>query len=1173
MSTKMTIDGNMAAAHIAYAFSEVAAIYPITPSSPMAEDADEMCVQGRKNIFGQSLRIAEMQSEAGAAGAVHGSLTAGALTTTFTASQGLLLMIPNMYKIAGELLPCVFHVSARALAAHALNIFGDHADVMACRQTGFAMLASNSVQEVMDLSLVAHLSTLKSKVPFLHFFDGFRTSHEVSKIDAIDYEDIKPLVDMDAVRDFKNRALNPEHPVQKGTAQNGDVYFQNREACNKYYDAVPEIVEEYMAKVGELTGRKYNLFDYYGAADAEKIIIMMGSGCEACEETVDYINARGGKVGLVKVHLYRPFRADKLVAAIPASVKYISVLDRTKEPGSLGEPLYLDVCAALKGKDVTILGGRYGMGSKEFNPTMIYGIYENMGGANKDHFTVGIVDDVTFTSLPMDKPIDAAPAGSICCKFWGLGSDGTVGANKNSIKIIGNHTEKYAQGYFHYDSKKSGGITISHLRCGDKPIKSSYLIDNADFVACHCPSYIYRYDMLSDIKDGGTFLLNSIWEPEEMDKFLPAHVKNQIAKKHVKFYTLDGNKVISSIGATKGVNTVMQAAFFKLTEVIPYADAERYMKEAIKKTYGKKGDAVVNMNYAAVDGAIANLKEVKYPESWATTTEGAPMVEVRGDDFFKANINPILTQKGDSLPVSAFTADGTVPVGTTKYEKRGTAVKVPSWDINKCIQCNQCSLVCPHAAIRPVLKTPEQIADAPATFTVKDATGYKGYKFRIQVSPYDCTGCGSCANVCPSKEKALTMIPVAQAIDEQAANWDYAEKLPENDKVYKIDNPKGSQFSKPLFEFSGACAGCGETPYVKLVTQLFGDRMIVANATGCSSIYGGSSPTCPYTVNDKGHGPAWANSLFEDNAEFGYGMNLAVSQRRARLAEKVTALKELWANDCAECAQVLQNWLDNMEDAEGSKAAAEKLVACLESCCAKEDCTSCECATLCKEILEEKDCLVKKSIWIFGGDGWAYDIGYGGVDHVLAMNEDVNILVLDTEVYSNTGGQASKSTPTGSIAKFAASGKKTKKKDLGMMAMSYGYVYVAQISLGSNMAQAVKALKEAEAYHGPSIVICYAPCINHGINMSGSIAEMKKAVDCGYWSLYRFNPALADEGKNPFTLDSKDPTADYKTFLLSETRYSSLKKLFPDKADQLFEINEAQAAERREKYKNLAGQD
>ena len=1164
MSKKMTIDGNTAAAHVAYAFSEVAAIYPITPSSPMAENSDEWAAQGRKNMFGQELRIAEMQSEAGAAGAVHGSLCAGALTTTFTASQGLLLMIPNMYKIAGELMPCVFHVSARALAAHALNIFGDHADVMACRQTGFAMLCSNSVQEVMDLALVSHLATLKSKVPFLHFFDGFRTSHEVSKIDVIDYEDMAKLVDMDDIRDFKNRALNPEHPVQKGTAQNGDIYFQNREACNVYYDRVPDIVETCMKQVESITGRKYNLFDYYGAKDAEKIIVMMGSGCEACEETVDYLNARGEKTGLIKVRLYRPFRADKLKEAIPATAKYITVLDRTKEPGSLGEPLYLDVCSALRGDDYVVLGGRYGMGSKEFNPTMIAGVYANMGGANKDHFTVGIVDDVSNTSLPMGEFVNAAPAGSICCKFYGLGSDGTVGANKNSIKIIGDHTDKYAQGYFHYDSKKSGGITISHLRFGDKPIKSSYLIDHADFVACHCPSYIYRYDMLSDLKEGGTFLLNSIWSPEEMDKELPAVVKNAIAKKHIKFFTLDGNKVIASIGATKGVNTVMQAAFFKLTEVIPYAQAEEYMKQAIKKTYGKKGDAVVNMNYAAVDGAIANLKEVKYPESWATTTEGAPMVEIKGTDYFKNIINPVLCQQGDKLPVSAFNADGSVPVGTTKYEKRGTAVKVPLWDVTKCIQCNRCSLVCPHAAIRPVLKTEAQLADKPATFVTKKAipSKFAEYQFRVQVSPYDCTGCGSCANVCPAKEKALTLVPIAKAIECEAKNWEYAEALPENDKVYTTNSVKESMFAKPLFEFSGACAGCGETPYVKLVTQLFGDRMIVANATGCSSIYGGSAPTCPYTVNDKGHGPAWANSLFEDNAEFGYGMNLAVTQRRKKIEENMRAAFDS-VNEKTNAA--FCEWIDSKDDAEKSKIASEKVLEAIES------------ETACPEIMAEikanADCLVKKSIWIFGGDGWAYDIGYGGVDHVLAMGEDVNILVLDTEVYSNTGGQASKSTPTGSIAKFAASGKKTKKKDLGMMAMSYGYVYVAQVNMGSNPEQVVKAMKEAEAYNGPSLIIAYAPCINHGINMSNSIAEMKKAVDCGYWQTYRYNPELAEKGENPFTLDSKDPTEDYKAFLVGETRYASLKKLFPAQAEKLFEINEKEAAERRERYKALAKKD
>ncbi len=1075
-------------------------------------------------------------------------------------------MSPNMYKIAGDLLPTVFHVSARALAAHALNIFGDHADVMACRQTGFAMLASNSVQEAMDLALVAHLSTLKAKVPFIHFFDGFRTSHEVSKIEAIDYADMKTLVDMEDIADFRARALNPEHPTQKGTAQNGDIYFQNREACNKYYDAVPAIVAENMAKVSALTGRNYSLCDYYGAADAEKVIVIMGSGADACEETVDYLNANGAKVGLIKVRLYRPFPAEAFLAAVPKTCKYITVMDRTKEPGSIGEPLYLDVVSALKDTNgISILGGRYGLGSKEFNPTMVNAIYKNMGGANKNGFTVGINDDVTNTSLPLDEFINAAPAGAIGCKFYGLGSDGTVGANKNSIKIIGDHTEKFAQGYFVYDSKKSGGITISHLRFGDKPIKSSYLIDQADFVACHTPSYLFRYDMLSDLKEGGIFLINSIWEPEEMDKALPASVKNAIATKKVKFYTLDGNKVIASIGATKGVNTVMQAAFFKLSEVISYSDAETYMKQAIKKSYGRKGDAIVNMNYAAVDGAISSLKEVNYPESWATTTEGAPMIEGATDKYFAEVINPILKQEGDKLPVSAFTADGVVPVGTTKFEKRGIAVKVPVWIKENCIQCNQCSFVCPHAVIRPVLATEAELATAPASFETKDATGFKGYKYRMQVSPYDCTGCGSCVNVCPSKTKALVLKPVAEAIELESANSEYAVSLPETTAVFKDDSVKGSQFKKPLFEFSGACAGCGETPYVKLVTQLFGDRMIVANATGCSSIYGGSAPTCPYTTNDKGHGPAWANSLFEDNAEFGFGMNLAVETRRAKVAEYVTELVEKFG-DCEKCKTVCEAWLANMDDTNGSIATTEALLKMIE------EGTTCECANkeIFDKILAEKDILVKKSVWIFGGDGWAYDIGYGGLDHVLASGENVNVLVLDTEVYSNTGGQASKSTPTGSIAKFAASGKRIKKKDLGMMAMSYGYVYVAQVSMGANMNQLMKAMKEAEAYNGPSLIIAYATCINHGVNMANAMGEMKKAVDCGYWQLYRFNPTLADEGKNPFTLDSKEPTGDYGAFLAGEVRYASLKKQDPTMAAELFATNEAQAKERLEGYKKLA---
>ena len=1168
MSKKMTIDGNTAAAHVAYAFSDVAAIYPITPSSPMAENCDDWAGQGRKNLLGNIVKITEMQSEAGAAGAVHGSLAAGALTTTFTASQGLLLMIPNMYKISGELLPCVFHVSARALAAHALSIFGDHADVMACRQTGFALLASNSVQEVMDLALVAHLSTLKSSVPFLHFFDGFRTSHEVSKIDTIDYEEIRTLVNFDEIEAFRERGLNPEHPHQAGTAQNPDIYFQNREAANKHYDAVPGIVQEMMDKVSALTGRKYNLVDYYGAEDADRVIVLMGSGAEAVTETVDYLNARGQKVGVVKVRLYRPFPTDAFVNAIPATCKTITVLDRTKEPGSLGEPLYLDVVAALgeKGVQKEVLCGRYGLGSKEFNPTMVNAIYENMSGAKKNHFTVGINDDVTFTSLELGEKIDAAEPSTISCKFYGLGSDGTVGANKNSIKIIGDHTDKYAQAYFSYDSKKSGGITISHLRFADKPIRSTYLIDQADFIAFHNSSYVLRYDMLSDLKDGGIFLLNSQWSPEEMDSRLPAKMKNQIAQKHVKFYTLDGLKVVQELGTTKGVNTVMQAAFFKLANVIPYEDAERYMKEAIKKTYGKKGDAVVQMNYACVDNAIAGLKEVNYPESWATTTVGADPLPVPNDEYFKNFIAPITAQEGDKLPVSAFDPAGVVPTGTTKFEKRGIAVSVPVWIQENCIQCNRCSLVCPHATIRPVLATPEELADKPEGFVTKPAIGFKGYEYRMQVSPFDCTGCNNCVGVCPAKEKALKMVPLDQAIAEEEANWDYAMSLKETSAELNQATVKGSQFKKPLFEFSGACAGCGETPYVKLVTQLFGDRMLVANATGCSSIYGGSAPTCPYTTNDKGHGPAWANSLFEDNAEFGFGMHIASQERRkmvANIVESILALDSV----SAEMKDAMNAWLEGFNDGPASQKASERIIALLAE--EKKNASGVTLEQL-EKLEKRKDNLVKKSVWIFGGDGWAYDIGYNGVDHVLASGEDINILVLDTEVYSNTGGQASKSTPTGAIAKFAATGKRTKKKDLALLAMDYGYVYVAQVSMGADMNQVVKAFAEAEAYHGPSIVIAYAPCINHGINMTKSQMEMKKAVDTGYWQLFRYNPTLKEEGKNPFTLDSKEPTEDYQSFLMGEVRYASLAKQNPEAAKVLFEKNEQDAKEKREFYKEKA---
>ena len=1164
---KMTIDGNTAASHVAYAFSEVAAIYPITPSSPMAEVADEWSASGRVNMFGQKLRLAEMQSEAGAAGAVHGSLVAGALTTTYTASQGLLLMIPNMYKIAGELLPTVFHVSARALAAHSLNIFGDHADVMACRQTGFAMLASNSVQEVMDLALVAHLSTLKAKVPFLHFFDGFRTSHEVSKIDAIDYDEMKALVDMKDVEDFRARALNPEHPVQRGTAQNSDIYFQNRETANKYYLATPAIVQEMMDKVSALTGRNYHLFDYVGAPDAENIVILMGSGADAVEETINKMNAEGHKVGMLKVRLYRPFAIDAFVDALPKTVKKIAVLDRTKEAGSLGEPLYLDVCSALLEKgmsDIKVVGGRYGLGSKEFNPSMIYSVYKNLEQAEpKNHFTVGIYDDLTNTSLDFSEKYDAAPQGTVSCKFWGLGSDGTVGANKNSIKIIGDHTDKYVQGYFFYDSKKSGGITVSHLRFGDTPIQSAYLIDAADFVQCSNPSYITRYNMTGDIKEGGTFLFNtSAKSAEELESVLPASVKNDIANKNINLYVIDAIKIASELGLRGRTNTILQSAFFKVANIIPYADAVDFMKKMAYKSFAKKGDAVVQMNYNAIDSAASNLIKIDVPACWKTATDGAPMADVADNKYFKDIVHPILVLEGDKLPSSAFNADGTVPTGTTQFEKRGVAVNVPKWDATKCIQCNQCAFVCPHACIRPAIVS--EGADKPASFTTKAMVGNKGFEFRIQVSPLDCMGCGVCADICPSKEKALTMVPFGTIVEEEKVNYEYSETLPEVNVSAcpgcKPTTVKGSQFNKPLFEFSGACAGCGETPYVKLVTQLFGDRMIVANATGCSSIYGGSAPTCPYTKNKDGRGPAWANSLFEDNAEFGYGMNLAMKARRAKIEEDMRATLE---SVNAKTAEAFNAWLADKEDAEKSKVASDLVKEALKA----------ETAEGLDYIKGNLDCLVKPSVWIFGGDGWAYDIGYGGLDHVLASGENVNVLVLDTEVYSNTGGQASKSTPTGSVAKFAAAGKRVKKKDLGMMAMSYNYVYVAQCSMGSNKQQLVNALIEAEKYDGPSLIICYAPCINHGINMTKSQEEEKKAVDCGYWQLYRFNPDNVDQGKNPFTLDSKEPTGDYKAFLLGETRYASLMKARPELAEELFVKTEADSKARLESYKNLAKND
>lgn len=1173
-----TMDGNTAAAYVSYAFTDVAAIYPITPSSPMAEFVDEWGAHGRKNIFGQTVTVSELQSEAGAAGAVHGSLQAGALTTTFTASQGLLLMIPNMYKIAGELLPGVFHVSARAVASHALSIFGDHSDVMATRQTGFALLASGSVQEVMDLGGIAHLSAIKSRVPFLHFFDGFRTSHEVQKIELIDYDDFAKLVDYNAVRAFRNRALNPEHPVLRGTAQNPDIFFQAREACNPYYEAVPDIVAEYMAEISKITGRDYKPFNYYGAEDAEYVIVAMGSVCQTIEETIDYLLNKGEKVGLLNVHLYRPFSEKYFFNVLPETVKKIAVLDRTKEPGALGEPLYEDVRALFydKPQKPVIVGGRYGLGSKDTTPAQIVSVFENLKQEEpKNHFTIGIVDDVTHTSLPEGEFIDTTPEGTISCKFWGLGSDGTVGANKSAIKIIGDNTDLYAQGYFAYDSKKSGGVTISHLRFGKKPIKSTYLINSADYVACHNPSYVDKYDLLKGLKDGGTFLLNCIWSPEELEEKLPADMKRYIAEHNINFYTINAVDLAQEIGLGGRINMIMQAAFFKLTNVIPIEDAVKYLKDQIKKNYGKKGDEIVNMNYAAVDRALDALVKIDVPASWADAAdEVAATNEMEIDEdkkeFVKNILETVNRQEGDSLPVSAFSGaeDGTFPVGTSKYEKRGIAVNVPEWQADKCIQCNQCSYVCPHAAIRPFLLNEEEVKAAPEKFETIDANGkqLQGLQFRIQISPLDCTGCGSCANVCPSKEKALIMKPIETQAEVESKNWDYAMTVSVKDELMNKYSLKGSQFAQPLLEFSGACAGCGETPYAKLVTQLFGDRMVIANATGCSSIWGGSAPVVPYCTNKDGKGPAWANSLFEDNAEYGYGMALAINKNREKLAILMEEALELGI--AGELAEAFKAWLEGKDDAEASKAATLKILPLLENYEAGDD----KLAKVLAEISDRKDYLIKKSVWIFGGDGWAYDIGYGGLDHVLASGEDVNVFVFDTEVYSNTGGQSSKATPTASVAKFAASGKKVKKKDLGMMAMSYGYVYVAQVSMGANMNQVLKAIKEAESYKGPSLIIAYAPCINHGIKggMGNSMAEAKKAVESGYWPLYRYNPELKAEGKNPFSLDSKDPKTSYKDFLLGEVRYTSLKKTFPDIAEKLFEKAEEEAKERLELYRKLA---
>ena len=1166
MARKMkTMDGNQAAAHASYAYTDVAAIYPITPSSVMAEHTDEWATQGRKNIFGQEVQVTEMQSEAGAAGAVHGSLAAGALTTTYTASQGLLLMIPNLYKIAGEQLPGVFNVSARALASHALSIFGDHSDVYACRQTGVAMLCESSVQEVMDLTPVAHCAALKGKVPFINFFDGFRTSHEIQKIETWDYEDLKDMVDMDAVDAFRKHALNPNHPCQRGSAQNPDIFFQAREACNPYYDALPAIVQEYMDKVNEKIGTDYKLFNYYGAADAEHVIIAMGSVCDTIEETIDYLVAAGKKVGVVKVR-YRPFSAEALINAIPETVKQISVLDRTKEPGSLGEPLYLDVVAALKGsrfESTPVFTGRYGLGSKDTTPAQIVAVYEN---TEKQRFTIGIVDDVTNLSLPVGAPLVTTPEGTINCKFWGLGADGTVGANKNSIKIIGDNTDMYAQAYFDYDSKKSGGVTMSHLRFGKKPIKSTYLIHKANFVACHNPSYVNKYHMVEELVDGGTFLLNCPWDEAGLEEHLPGQVKAFIANHNIKFYVIDGVKIgiETGMGPTR-INTILQSAFFKLAKIIPEEKAIELMKAAAKATYGRKGDDVVAKNWAAIDEGAKQIKEVAVPESWKNaadeglTTTHAESGRADAVKFVNTIQAKVTSQEGNNLPVSAFAdyVDGTTPSGTSAYEKRGIAVNVPVWNPENCIQCNRCSFVCPHAVIRPVAMTAEEAAAAPEGIQTMPMTGMPDYTFTMAISQLDCTGCGSCANVCPGKKgvKALAMESLA-AHEAEQKYFDYAAALPEKTDVvakFKENTVKGSQFKKPLLEFSGACAGCGETPYAKLITQLFGDRMYIANATGCSSIWGNSSPSTPYTVNEKGQGPAWSNSLFEDNAEFGYGMLLAQKAIRGGLKAKV---EDVMNSEKApeEVKAACKEYLDTFDCGATNGTATEKLVEAIKDA----DCD------VCRDIVKNKDFLAKKSQWIFGGDGWAYDIGFGGVDHVLASGKDINVMVFDTEVYSNTGGQSSKATPTGAVAQFAAGGKETKKKDMASIAMSYGYVYVAQIAMGADYNQAVKAIAEAEAYPGPSLIIAYAPCINHGIKkgMSKAQTEEQLAVQTGYWHCFRFNPALAAEGKSAFTLDSKAPSGDYQEFLNGEVRYNSLKRANPAKAERLFGKNEQEAKDR-----------
>lgn len=1168
-----TMDGNQAAAYASYAFTEVAAIFPITPSSPMAETVDEWASHGRKNIFGQIVNVVEMQSEAGAAGAMHGSLQAGALTTTYTASQGLLLMIPNLYKMAGELLPGVLHVSARALATHALSIFGDHQDVMACRQTGVAMLASCNVQEVMDLGCIAHLASIRSRIPFIHFFDGFRTSHEYQKISPIEYSDLATLVDMDAVREFRNRSLNPEHPVARGTAQNPDIYFQGREAANRFYERVPSVVEGYMKEIERLTGRKYNLFDYYGAPDAEYVIIAVGSVCDTINETVDYLNSAGQKTGTVRVRLYRPFSEKHLLDAVPKTAKKIAVLDRTKEPGAPGEPLYLDVCKAyygVNGNKPLIIGGRYGLGSKDTRPSQILSVFENLMSDNpKDHFTIGIVDDLTHTSLPEGDIIDTTPAGTISCKFWGLGSDGTVGANKSAIKIIGDNTDLYAQAYFSYDSKKSGGTTVSHLRFGPKPITSPYLVYNADYVACHNKSFLYNYDILKGLKKKGVFVLNCPWDADGLEKNIPAHIKRYIAQNSIDFYTIDAVKIAGEIGLGNRINMIMQTVFFKLANIIPVDDAIRYLKESIEKSYGKKGRKIVEMNNQAVDHALGALHKVSVPQSWADAADEEKEPETL-PDFVRNIQRPMARQEGDELPVSAFEGieDGTHPLGTTAYEKRGIAVMIPQWQPQNCIQCGRCAYVCPHATIRLFLLDEQEASRAPEKCTTLKAAGkgLENYRFRVQVSTLDCTGCGNCADVCPPAEKALVMVPAEEEIEAQEGNWEFSLSLSPKEGVMDKKTLKGSQFIQPLLEYNGACPGCGETPYVRLITQLFGDRMMIANATGCSSIWAASSPSIAYTTNSQGKGPAWANSLFEDNAEYGFGMYLGVNQIREHLADLMRRCME--QGDLPDAAaEAFKQWLNSKEDGEASKAASANVIKVLSGMDISGN-------KMLQEILEKKDYLVKRSIWIIGGDGWAYDIGYGGLDHVIASGADVNLFVMDTEVYSNTGGQSSKATPAGAVAKFAAAGKHLKKKDLGMMAMSYGYVYVAQIAMGANMNQTVRALTEAENYKGPSLIIAYAPCISHGIKsgMGTSIAEERKAVDTGYWHLYRYNPDLRAEGKNPFQLDSKKPERPYRDFLNGEVRYMQLINTFPDLAEKLFEKSEKDAQDRYETYSRLAGQ-